>query len=218
MIAFQDELVTLYHARWEDVAHVIPDDAAIVSDPPYGMKWNADSTRFSGGGRRRGDGVRHAAIVGDAEPFDPSPWLRYPSVILFGSNHYAQRLPVGTTLVWIKKQQHLFGTFLSDAEVAWMKGGHGVYCHESTRGVSGRITEANGNRPHPTQKPLSLMTWCLGKVPADRIVVDPFCGSGTTLVAARAMGRRAIGIECEVKYVDLACKRLAQAELFGGAA
>lgn len=104
---------------------------AVVTDPPYGMGWRTNSKRFSGGNRalRPGEGRDDwAEIAGDDQPFDPSPWLAYPKVVLWGYHHFAQRLPAGTVLVWVKKADHLFGTFLSDAETGWMKGGHGVYC------------------------------------------------------------------------------------------
>ena len=142
-------------------------------------------------------------IEGDDTPFDPSLWLDYEHVILFGSNHFAQRLPVGTTLVWVKRFERSFGTFLSDAEVAWMKGGCGVYCF---RDLS--MTAEARSRKHPNQKPLGLMAWCIKKT--SRVVLDPFMGSGTTLVAAKQLGRKAIGIEIEEKYCEIAAKRLAQ--------
>src|SRR5690606_5232030 len=75
---------------------------AVVSDPPYGMAWNTDSTRFTGGGVKRGVGREDwGAIQQDATSFDPARWLAAPEVILWGANHFAQRLPVGSTLVWM---------------------------------------------------------------------------------------------------------------------
>jgi len=63
---------------------------------------------------------------------------------------------------------------------------------------------------HPTQKPLELMKWCLGFAPNAQTILDPFMGSGTTLVAARDLGRRAIGIEIEEKYCATTVARLSQ--------
>jgi len=108
-------------------------------------------------------------------------------------------------LVWIKRYDEGYGSFLSDADLAWMSGGHGVYCR---RDVS--LQGESKNRLHPTQKPLSIMKWCIEKSKSEGIILDPFMGSGTTLRAAKDLGRKAIGIEIEEKYCEIAAKRLAQ--------
>lgn len=214
---YDDGTITIYHGDCRELAEEMKADT-IVSDPPYGMGWNTDSSRFSGGEpssqRRRGRGrTDWGNITSDDEPFDPTPWLTCGEVILWGSNHFAQRLPVGTTLVWIKRFEAGYGSFLSDAEVAWMKGGHGVYCRRDTS-----LMSHTGNRWHPTEKPIGLMTWCVNKTKGDTIL-DPFMGSGTTLRAAKDLGRKAIGIEIEERYCEIAAKRLGQEVLdFGGAA
>ena len=66
-------------------------------------------------------------------------------------------------------------------------------------------------REHPTQKPLEVMKWALEQAPSDCItILDPFMGSGTTLRAAKDLGRKAIGIEIELKYCEIAVQRLRQ--------
>jgi site-specific DNA-methyltransferase (adenine-specific) len=206
---------TLYLGDCRDILPTLPRVDAVITDPPYGMNWDTDSTRFSGGGIQRGEGRGDwGYIAGDAEPFDPEPWLKYRSVVMFGANHFAAKLPVGTTLVWLKKADHLFGTFLSDAEIAWMKGGYGVYCYRKQFPPPSRTAENDGcSVAHPTQKPVGLMAWCMEKagVGTDDVVLDPFMGSGTTGVAAAQMGRKFIGIEREPKYFDIACERIERA-------
>ena len=69
------------------------------------------------------------------------------------------------------------------------------------------------DRVHPTQKPIALMEWCIGHLPATaQTILDPFMGSGTTGVACARLGRRFIGIEIEPKYFDIACRRIEQAQ------
>ncbi len=180
---------------------------AVVSDPPYGMDWDTDSTRFSGGHRthraRRQEGRDDwGDIRNDDVPFDPSAWIGFDECILFGANHFAARLPVGTTLVWIKRLDAAFGSFLSDAEIAWQKGGYGVYCK---RDLSNYALTAS--RQHPTQKPLDLMEWCVRRTKAETIL-DPYMGSGTTGVACVRLGRKFIGIEIDESYFNISCRRI----------
>lgn len=204
--------VELWLGDCMDVLPMLPRSGAIVSDVPYGMNWATDSTRFSGGNHARGEGrADWGSILSDDRPFDPAPWLAFAECILFGSNHYAARLPVGTTLVWMKKAPHLFGTFLSDGELAWQKGGHGVYLYFEQFPPPSRMAEHDGRSPaHPTQKPIGLMSWCIDRVKAPHII-DPFMGSGTTGVAAVRMGRRFTGIELDPKHFDTACRRIGDA-------
>jgi site-specific DNA-methyltransferase (adenine-specific) len=226
---FDRDGVTLYHGDCLEILPTLTGVDAVVTDPPYGMKWNTDSTRFSGGtsgaARYRGMGRDDFGdIAADDQPFDPATWLDFPRVILFGANHYAARLPVGTTLVWLKKADHLFGTFLSDAEIAWMKGGYGVYCFRKQFPPSSRIQEGGikGRTVHPTQKPIVLMRWCIErlKLKPNSLILDPYMGSGTTGVAALQSGHRFIGIELDERYCEIAAKRikteLAKTALFAG--
>lgn len=198
---------TLYHGDCLEILPTLPKVDAVITDPPYGMRADTNMGRFSGGtpesiARRKGANRVYAPIVGDDKPFDPSPWIDYPSVVLFGWNHFGSRLPVGTTLVWVKRKPEAFGTFLSDAEVAWMKGGHGVYCFASYPQTMAL------EREHPSQKPVDLMAWCLQRAKANGTILDPFMGSGTTGVACAQLGRKFIGIEIERRYFDIACERI----------
>lgn len=198
---------TLYLGDCLEVLPTLGQIDAIVSDPPYGMRWNPDTTRFSGGynpqhrnpGRNDND-----AIVGDDKSFDPTLWLRFPQVILWGANHYAEKLPRGTTLVWVKRNDAAFASFLSDGELAWMKGNHGVYCF---RDLSMNMSVSE--RQHPNQKPLPLMRWCVNKTQG--MVLDPYMGSGTTGLACMQLARPFTGIEIDPKYFTVACQRLEDA-------
>ena len=209
----------LYGADCADVVGSIAEIDAVIGDPPFGMDWDVDSSRYSGGqkGHARGPGgarvaipiVERLPVANDDRPFDPAPWLDFPAVVLFGSNHFGARLPVGTTLVWLKRNPAAFGTFLSDGEIAWMKGGHGVYAYLEPF--------TTPDREHPNQKPTGLLSWCMerAKVPADGLVFDGWAGSGSCGVAALRSGRRYVGCEIEPAYLPIAARRLAQAEADG---
>ncbi len=204
---YQESGITIYHADCREVLHTLEPVDLVLADGPYGMDWNTDHTRFSVGPNGHGGATsQHMPPVhGDSEPFDPAPWLKFPHVILWGFHHFAARLPVGSVLVWIKRHDGGFGSFLSDADLAWMKGGHGVYCHRDTS-----MLGETRHRVHPTQKPVQLMKWCIEKSKATGTILDPFMGSGTTLRAAKDLGRQAIGIEIEERYCEVAANRLRQ--------
>ncbi len=176
----------------------------VITDPPYGMNWNVNGDRYTKGGKDWG-----TAIINDDKPFDPSPFLVFDKVILWGYNHFADKLPSGTTLVWIKRSDSAFGTFLSDAELAWRKGGEGVYCFRDFRYKSETV-----ERYHPTQKPVSLMSWCIQNyTKLGDTIFDPFMGSGTTGVACMQLGRNFIGCEIDPKYFAIAEKRIKTAAM-----
>lgn len=209
---YEQDGITIYHGDAREIAPQLTGIDAVISDPPYGMNNDCDYTRFTMGpnGHGKASSRTHEQVHGDDTPFNPAPWLDYRYVVLFGANHFGSRLPVGTTLVWIKRFDGGFGSFLSDAEVAWMKGGHGVYCHRDTS-----LFADTHNRAHPTQKPVGLMRWCIEKsgVSDGGTILDPFMGSGPTLRAAKDLGRKAIGIEISEEYCEIAAKRLQQAVL-----
>ena len=96
----------------------------------------------------------------------------------------------------------------ADGEMAWSNLDAAVRIMDYSRGE----LLAEGKQ-HPTQKPLPLMSWCLNQVPEAKTILDPWMGSGTTLVAAKERGLRAIGIEANEAYCRVAVSRLAQGVL-----
>lgn len=205
--------VTLYCGDCRYILPTLGTVDAVVTDPPYGIALDTNNLRFSGGkgesARKRGKRMGPAGgapIVGDGAPFDPSFLMDYgQEQIIWGWHCFPDRLPLGSCLIWIKRLDAAFGSFLSDAETAWYSRGHGVYCFRDISLAGEALT-----RSHPTQKPLPLMRWCIQRVRGETIL-DPFMGSGTTGVAAVKLGRKFIGIEIDPGYFDIACRRIADA-------
>jgi len=101
----------------------------------------------------------------------------------------------------------------ADCELAWTNIKTSVRIFRHMWNGMLRQSERDVKRVHPTQKPVALMTWCLSFAPESNSIIDPFMGSGTTLRAAKDLGMKAIGIEIEEKYCEIAAKRLAQGVL-----
>lgn len=203
---FDDGFVQIYNARCEEVLPHLDTDA-LVSDPPYGRNFNTDYTRFQGGLHHAGR-KNFQKISGDDRPFDPTHLLSYEKIVLWGANNFASHLPPGTWLIWNKRRLEKLGKFLSDGEVAWMRGGYGVYIFNHVWDGFDRASE-RGRTLHPTQKPVALMQWCIEKLklPEGSVIVDPYCGSGSTLEAARRLGHPSIGIELDPEYCRVAASR-----------
>ena len=184
---------------------------AVVADPPYGIAFSRGSGGGGFGKKKRYDSTPDSlpVIAGDDEPFDPRPILALGlPTILWGANHYADKLPPSDRwLVWDKRRGTTTNDF-ADCELAWssIKGPARVFWHMWNGGL--RDSERGIARVHKTQKPIALMEWCLGFLPSAATILDPFMGSGTTLVACQRLGRRGTGIELDPDYFEIACRRV----------
>lgn len=198
---------TMYLGDCREILPTLGRVDAVVTDPPYGISYAANvPARISTTGN-----INLGAIEGDAKPFDPAPWLEFKNVIMWGANHYAQRLPHGRWLAWNKLGDLQAWDQFSDVEFAWQnkRAADKIFSH-LWKGLC--QAGAGEKRNHPTAKPVSLMQWCIEQLPANcDTILDPFMGSGTTGVACQKLGRKFIGIEIEPKYFDIACRRIEEA-------
>jgi DNA modification methylase len=200
---YADGQVTLYHGDCREITEWLAADV-LVTDPPYGMAY--EPTRGSTGSKLWGREV----VTGDRDPFDPSHLLGFRRAVLFGANWYASRLPdSGGWLVWDKTPRgEKAGFTASHAELAWTNVMTRVTTFRLQWGGEARNGEGHH---HPTQKPVGLIRSVIELVSeVGEIVADPYAGSGSTLVAARDSGRRAIGVELEERYCETIARRLAQ--------
>ena len=210
---YQDEHVTLYHGDCLAEHREWLDADVLVTDPPYGM----DYTGFGGrkGEPRRATGRISVRNDKSTEIRDAAldAWGDRPA-ITFGKWTIQRPVGVKARLIWDKTPCG----FMGDLSMPWGSAEEEVYIHGG--GFVGKreanilrfptLMSGDANRPdHPTPKPVGLMESLIAKCPPG-IITDPFAGSGSTLVAARNLGRKAIGVELEERYCELIAKRLSQ--------
>lgn len=207
---YDDGQVAIYHGDSREILPTLSRADLILSDPPYGISIVGSSGTV--GGTKAGKAREYAPVHGDNEAFDPS-WLLplAQRLILWGANHYAERLPSASKwLVWDKRDGGNSDNF-ADCELAWTNLGGPARLHRQMwRGMLRSETQMDGVRFHPTQKPVGLMSWCIQVAGIDGLIADPYMGSGSTLRAAKDLGRRCVGIEMEERYCELAANRMCQ--------
>ena len=216
---YQDDHCTIYHGDCREIMPSIEADV-MVSDPPYGMTFRSG----------RGGAFHESAVANDDDTAVRDAvlglWGERPA-IMFG--RWSIPKPIGTKMVltW-EKGEHVG---MGDLSIPWKPNTEEIYVigtgfagHRGTsvlrcNAIAGTVGQAaKGTRHHPTEKPSSLMCELIQKCPPG-VIVDPFMGSGTTLRAAKDLGRHSIGIELDEQYCEIAAKRLAQEVLdFGPAA
>ena len=213
---YSDDSVTLYHGDCREVTAWLEADA-LVTDPPYGMALRSGMGGSMGDMRVAGDDS--VQVRDDTLSLWPGPAL------VFG--RWDLPIPTGARmrLTWDKGEHVGMG----DLSLPWKPNTEDIYVigsgfqgfrsgsvlrHLAVAGCVGRANK--GVRNHPTEKPVSLMADLLAKTLGT--IADLFAGSGSTLVAAKQLGRKAIGVELEERYCEVIAKRLAQGVLDFGSA
>lgn len=212
---YQDDYVKLYlgdclteHREWLDAD-------VLVTDPPYGIGWDQPAYTFEQGGKtyttRKDTGIRNDHTTAARDAIMASFAGRQQ--IVFGSPMLAP--PPGTkqVLIWKKPlNSGLFGCvggFRRDIEAIYLLGQWPKKPpSESAVIATGGSVNAAGGIGHPHSKPIPLMESLISAT--EGVVADPFAGSGSTLVAAKNLGRKAIGVEIEERYAEIIAKRCAQ--------
>lgn len=198
---------------------IVPETVSlVVTDPPYGI-----GVRANYKDRKRGALAvcnNFADIVGDDSPFDPTALLRFKRLVIFGGNHFADKLPSSSSwLVWdkvagMRSKREVGFNDNADCELIWTNcGGPVRVIPHLWMGIL-KDSEKQERRVHPTQKPITLMESIIAHYtkPGD-LILDPYMGSGSTIVAALRCGRRAIGMEIAEGYYDIACERAREAAM-----
>lgn len=203
---YEENGITIYHGDCLEVMNSLSDVEIVLTDPPYGISHPTDyASRGRGNLAKCND---YAPVHDDDKQFDPAPFLKIGSAHCFFGGNYYQLPPVNGWIVWDKERPHELDQ--ATAELAWTDFVKGVRVFRYMWNGMLRAGE-QGENYHPTQKPVALMKWILTmRWTPTGTVLDPFMGSGTTLRAAKDLGRKAIGIEIEEKYCEIAAKRLSQ--------
>lgn len=187
----------------------------VFTDPPYGMNLDTDYSKIKGSDKSpNAKGYKWEAVIGDDQDFDPRPFLEAFSYckeqIWWGADYYFNKLPDGGSLyVWQKRDKADSEMIGNDFEIAWSKTRH-TKATFWKRWVGFDSVEKGEKRVHPTQKPISLVTWCLDQCKAGKIIADLFLGSGSTLIACEQTDRICYGLELDPAYIDVICKRYQQ--------
>lgn len=189
-----------------------------LTDPPYGINLNTDFTSMgtrikkalTTDGKKNPVGrtskvYKHKPIENDAVPFDfrAMAWIECQEQIWFGANYYACALPAGGAWIcWDKREtESMDKMFGSCFEVAWSKCKHKQMMYRHNHSVLGGKHERG--KFHPTQKPVALWVAILADYcERGAVVLDPFVGSGTTIIACERAARTCYAIECDPQYCD----------------
>lgn len=207
---YQDSAVTIYHGDCREIAPLLGRFDLLLTDPPYGIGYNAAKQNLIGA-------IERSDIEGDHD-IELARWLMGAlylavSACVFGANNFPQLLPHrGRWLCWDKRTCEAADKALgSQFEAAWTNRRSGYDKILRVQHGAWINADKDGRRDHPTQKPAILMRRIMDEVFSDAVsVLDPFSGSGTTARACKDSNRTCVTIEIEERYCEIAAKRMEQ--------
>ena len=222
---YADDSVTLYHGDCREVTEWLAADV-LVMDPPYGRAWRQGSLK----GHAKNPNSAGIANDDSTAVRDEilATWGSTKPAIVFGD--LMLPMPVGTKLVGVYQKditcglRGAIGGVRRDAEAVYLIGkwSSGIGGRSSVFATKAQISGSHGvvarTSGHPHAKPGDVMTQLLELTTG--VIADPTSGGGSTLVTAKALGRKAIGIELEEKWCEIIARRLSQdvLDFEGGAA
>ena len=208
---YQDDHVTLYHGDCLTEHREWLEADVLVTDPPYGVAYESNFSRDK-------RNVKMGRPIASDKTLDArnsvlEKWGNNPALV-FGRWDAERPAGTHTRLIWDKGNSVGMG----DLSIPWGRSEEEIYV--LGRGFTGKrsgnvlrvqmLMSGDKARPdHPTPKPIPLMERLIEKCPPG-VIADPFAGSGATLLAAKHLGRRAIGVELEERYCEIIAKRLSQ--------
>lgn len=210
---YQHNNIIIYHADCKDVLPELEPVDLVLTDPPYGI--GADKAMYKVRNTKPGKALAFKRNYGntnwDTTSVDFSLLWDLLSLgkyaCCFGGNYY----PFPPSACWLIWDKINGDNKFADCELIWTNFPGAVRMIKHL--WNGMLREGKEYRQHPTQKPKGVIRWCIKQ--ADKhtkitTILDPFMGSGTTLLAAKQLNRHAIGIEISEKYCEIAARRLSQ--------
>lgn len=198
---YQDDLIKIYHAKYEDVIHDLEADL-VLTDPPYGLG-NRLYKHEDGFGKKGKARLRQEVPQWDIDPLpDLTPLISRKKVIIWGGNFYPLP-PTNSYLVWDKFQMRYKG---NQGELAWTNLGCAIQIFRMTR-IEAYCSKKRFEKKHICEKPIQLGKWCI-ELAKGKSVLDPFMGSGCFIIAARMLGIPAIGVDMDKKWCEEAKRRI----------
>lgn len=205
---YEQSGVTIYHGECYDVVESFGLHWGervfdlLLTDPPYGINFAGEPTKW----QRRAGQQPQTWDVALPDGLLVSVRAITTHQIIWGGNYFDLPAPQRCWLSWFKPDAP---PSMGNVEYAWTN------LDQNSRQIAVSIGATNAERVgHPTQKPEAVMRWSLQQAPESvKTVLDPFMGSGTTLVACKRLGRACVGIEREERYCEIAATRLQQEAL-----
>lgn len=216
---YQDDLVTLYHGDARDWAQRAD---VLITDPPYGVGLAAKTTE-----QRHGQQSKPVTVKYDDDPAEVRALVAEVIPRMLALTDRALIFP-GVRMLWEYPEPASVGAVYVAAGTGRSAWGFQTHHPILFYGKDPFLADGKGSRPngfrderglgsddgtvnHPCPKPLAWMRWAVARASREgETVLDPFAGSGTTLVAAKALGRRALGVEIDERYCEMAAIRLSQ--------
>ena len=207
---YSDDFVTIYHGDCKEILPVLLFDV-VITDPPYGISYVSNFSLNGPSKRIHGDDTTdlrdYVIKAADGKP-----------MLIFGTWKMPRPAETRQLLIWHKTET----VFMGDLSLPWGPAHEEIYVigdgwtgkrRSNVYSIKSYSPGAKERPDHPTPKPVFLMRELVERSP-EGVILDPFMGSGSTLRAAKDLGRKAIGIEIDEQYCEIAVKRLAQEVLF----
>lgn len=209
---YEDDVVKIYLGDCREILPQLPNVDFILTDPPYGINYSNDGFEKHNAKHGTAPCRDTTRIIGDDKSLDLSFLFSFPRRVIWGFPYIYDAEATGW-LVWRKHSStDMDSPMSSPVEMASSTLWSGFKLFENLWcGYLRKLDTGEIRFNHPTQKPQRIHDWILTKyTDVNALIVDPFMGSGTTLRSAKDLGRKAIGIEIEERYCEIAARRMSQ--------